>query len=141
MTTSPTRLTGVTSTSEADLWLKLRKHFYGAERIENSVKTGQPDICYPTSRGWQWLELKIRLGNYFYLQKSQLAFIVRILRLPPEMQHNFLVWDPSINLYQVLAARKVFTMMRRPYGDKIQVEIDDSPWVDIVTAARQLDAY
>jgi hypothetical protein len=134
----------VTATSEQALWVsKIKKAFPGAERIENTVKLGTPDICYPTHHGWAWLELKIRMGRFIYLRKFQLAFMVRTMRLSTIHWPHYLVWDNNHDLCQVLDAQQMFNLPRRIYSDeKIQAEINfDIEWVTLEKAAKQLDAY
>lgn len=128
--------------SEQELWPLFRQKCPGAERIENSVSSGLPDIIYPTERGWFWLELKLRYGQYFYMQKYQLAFAVKTFRLGTEHVPHYILYDHKRDACQVFDAFYLLDRPRFPYDKfKFKVEIDDrAEWMTFDTAVGRLGA-
>lgn len=109
--------------TEQDLQTAVKKLCPGTERIENSIKFGQPDCLIPGPNGWNWVELKMYYGGgYLIFQKSQLAWWARASRLHPMYWPLCLVCQKSDNQCVMYTLPDILQSHREPYGNnKVKV--------------------
>jgi hypothetical protein len=113
--------------NETDLWQNLRKIAPRAERVENAIKVGTPDVSIPLSLGWFWIELKLLRGSYFYQERFQSGFLVRAIKhLGNRLAPFYLVWDADKDLYWLYTGAEILQLEREPYRDKIKLLHDTS---------------
>ena len=132
-----------TKSLESDLWQDFRNLVTGAQRIENTISSGMSDVLYPTRQGWFWLELKIRYGDCFYMQRYQLAFAVRTLRISSLHAPKYVVYDYREGLGQLFDSKTLLgEMERHPYDEhKFKVTIHKTiPWITLPEIVYELNA-
>jgi hypothetical protein len=129
--------TGAMNINERDLWIRLQRLAPKIERLENSIKTGTPDCLVPTEFGWTLLELKLDYGGWIFVQKSQLAFCVRSLKLPAVCRPFFLVHSKKADEVSVFTVREVLGMTKLPHQKGVRLTLPtDRPMVRLFDAVE-----
>lgn len=128
---------------ESDLWLMFLKLCPQAERIENAVKFGTPDVVFPTKQnGWMWLELKLAHGNEFAMEKSQYAFASRMTKTSIRLEPYYLIWSEAEGGGKLLRSSDVMVCPRRAYKDKVWLLTNERVlWSKLVDITAKMGVY
>lgn len=115
--------------TEAEMWVEIRKTQPIAERVENSIKVGTPDVMYPVKNNWVFLELKVLRGTYIFCDKFQLGFIVKSMKTQQDHSPLWCVWHTTINEYSIYTGKEVLALDRAPVNSdkpgKIKLKYDE----------------
>lgn len=103
---------------EAELAHAIKRLCPAMERIENSVKTGNPDCLMPGWLSWDMVELKMIHHEVMHFQKTQLAYFVKASRLQKKYWPMVLGCRTSDNLCVMFTLPDILNADRRALARK-----------------------